>query len=142
MGLIRYSCGHILGHHEPIHVKFGVWRFFIMLYRNKVMKMLKCKQKILMTSQFGTLLANLHLFFKLLHRRIDVYELLFQAEYFLSNICEVSGDEKEEEQTIWYCTTPSKLVVYKAMGAERAVNCTIAQSCSFVPFSAVRMMSQ
>ena len=34
MGLIRYSCGHILGHHEPIHVKFGVWRFFIMLYRN------------------------------------------------------------------------------------------------------------
>ena len=43
MGLIRYSCGHILGHHEPIHVKFGVWRFFIMLYRNMVMKMLKCK---------------------------------------------------------------------------------------------------
>ena len=44
MGLIRYSCGHILGLHEPIHVKFGVWRFFIMLYRNMVMKMLKCKQ--------------------------------------------------------------------------------------------------
>ena len=44
MGLIRCSCGHILGHHEPIHVKFGVWRFFIMLYRNMVMKMLKCKQ--------------------------------------------------------------------------------------------------
>ena len=43
MGLIRYSCGHILGHHEPIHVKFGVWRFFIMLYQNmkKIMKMLK-----------------------------------------------------------------------------------------------------
>ena len=45
MGLIRYSCGHILGHHEPIHVKFGVWRFFITLYRNMVMKMLKCKKK-------------------------------------------------------------------------------------------------
>ena len=29
MELIRYSCGHILGHHEPIHVKFGVWRFFL-----------------------------------------------------------------------------------------------------------------
>ena len=28
MGLIRYSCGHISGHHEPIHVKFGVWGFF------------------------------------------------------------------------------------------------------------------
>ena len=55
MGLIRYSCGHILGHHEPIHVKFGVWRFFIMLYRNMVMKMLKCKQIFLMTSHFGTL---------------------------------------------------------------------------------------
>ena len=25
MGLIRYSCGHISGHHEPIYVKFGVW---------------------------------------------------------------------------------------------------------------------
>ena len=34
MGLIRYSCGHILDHHEQIHVKFGVGRFFIMLYRN------------------------------------------------------------------------------------------------------------
>ena len=55
MGLIRYSCGHIFGHHEPIHVKFGVWRFFIMLYRNMVIKMLKCKHKFLMTSHFGTL---------------------------------------------------------------------------------------
>ena len=24
VGLIRYSCGHILGYHEPVHVKFGV----------------------------------------------------------------------------------------------------------------------
>ena len=24
MGLIRYSCAHISGHHEPIHVKFGM----------------------------------------------------------------------------------------------------------------------
>ena len=30
MGLILYSCGHILGPHEPIPTKFGVWRFFIM----------------------------------------------------------------------------------------------------------------
>ena len=44
-GLIRYSCGHILGHHEPIHDKFGVWGFFIMFYWNMVMKMLKCKNK-------------------------------------------------------------------------------------------------
>ena len=38
------SCGHILGHHEPIPTKYGVRRFFIMLYRNmkkKIMKMLK-----------------------------------------------------------------------------------------------------
>ena len=28
-GLIRYSCGYISGHHEPIHVKFGVWGFFL-----------------------------------------------------------------------------------------------------------------
>ena len=27
MGLITYSCGHISGHNELIHVKFGVWRF-------------------------------------------------------------------------------------------------------------------
>ena len=31
-------------------------RFFIMLYRNMVMKMLKCKKKFLVTSHFGTLL--------------------------------------------------------------------------------------
>ena len=32
------------------------------------------------------------------------------------------------------CTTPSKLVVYKPVGAERATDRTIAQACSFVPF--------
>ena len=45
VGLIRYSCGHISGHHEPIHVKFGVWGFFIMFCWNMVIKMLKCKKK-------------------------------------------------------------------------------------------------
>ena len=34
IGLIRYSCGHISGLHEPIHVKFDVWGFFIMFYWN------------------------------------------------------------------------------------------------------------
>ena len=52
VGLIRYSCGHISGHHEPIHVKFGVWGFFIMFYWNMVMKMLKCKKENLMTSHY------------------------------------------------------------------------------------------
>ena len=42
MGLIRYSCGHILGHHEPIPTKFGLWMFFIMLHGNMVSKTLKC----------------------------------------------------------------------------------------------------
>ena len=28
MGLIRYSCCRISGHHEPIHVKFGLWGVF------------------------------------------------------------------------------------------------------------------
>ena len=37
---------HISGHHEPIHVKFGVWGFFIMFYWNMVTKMLKCEKKI------------------------------------------------------------------------------------------------
>ena len=55
MGLIRYSCSHISGHHEPIHVKFGVWGFFIMFYWNIVMKMLKCKKENLMMSHFSTL---------------------------------------------------------------------------------------
>ena len=31
VGLIRYSCGHILDHHEPIPTKFALWMFFIML---------------------------------------------------------------------------------------------------------------
>ena len=35
-------------------VKFSVWGFFIMFYRNMVMKMLKCKNENLMTSHFGT----------------------------------------------------------------------------------------
>ena len=45
----------ISGHHEPIHVKFGVWGFFHMFYWNMVMKMLKCKKENLMTSHFSTL---------------------------------------------------------------------------------------
>ena len=52
-GLIRYSWGHISGHHEPIHVKFGVWRFFIMFYWNTVMKVLICKKENLMTLHFS-----------------------------------------------------------------------------------------
>ena len=39
MGLTKYSRGHISDHHEPIHVKFGVWGFFLMFYWNMVMKM-------------------------------------------------------------------------------------------------------
>ena len=54
-GLITYSCRHISGPGEPIHVKFGVWGFFIILFWNMVMKMLKYKNENLMTSHFGTL---------------------------------------------------------------------------------------
>ena len=43
MGLTGYSCDHISGPHEPIITKFGLWRFFIMLYRYMVMKKLKSK---------------------------------------------------------------------------------------------------
>ena len=46
----RYGC------HEPIHVKFGVWGFFIMFCWNIVMKMLKCKKENLTMSHFSTLL--------------------------------------------------------------------------------------
>ena len=59
MGLISYSCSHILGHHEPIHVKFGVRGFFIMFYWNIIMKMLKCKKENLMMSHFSTLWKNI-----------------------------------------------------------------------------------
>ena len=45
MGLIRYACCHISGHHEPIPTKFGLWIFFIMLHRYMVSKTLKCKKK-------------------------------------------------------------------------------------------------
>ena len=44
MGLIRYSCGHISGPHEPIPTKFGLWMFFIMLHRYMVSRTLKCKK--------------------------------------------------------------------------------------------------
>ena len=45
MGLIRYSCGHILAATmNRCMSNLVCGRFFIMLYRNMVMKMLKCKQ--------------------------------------------------------------------------------------------------
>ena len=45
MGLIRYSCGHISGPHEPIPTQFGLWMFVIMLHRYMVSKTLKSKKK-------------------------------------------------------------------------------------------------
>ena len=57
-----YPHGRASGHLEPIHVKFGVWGFFIMLYWNRVIKMLKCKKETLMMSHFSTLLC-----FRVLH---------------------------------------------------------------------------
>ena len=61
MGLIRYSCGHILGHHEPIPTKLRVWRFFIMLYRNMEKKNHENAEKILlMTSSLWCSIAMEH----------------------------------------------------------------------------------
>ena len=40
----RYSCGYILGPHEPIPTKFGLWMSFIMLHWYMVSKMLECKK--------------------------------------------------------------------------------------------------
>ena len=57
MGLIRNSCGQILGPHESIHVKFGV-RIFHHVVLKYGMKMLKCKKQNLMTSHFRTLCHN------------------------------------------------------------------------------------
>ena len=56
IGLIRYSCGHISGHHESIPTKFALWMFFIMLHRYIVSKTRKCKIKKLWRHHFGTLL--------------------------------------------------------------------------------------
>ena len=56
MGLNRYSCGHILGHHEPIHVKFGVWRFFIIAlpkYGHENAEMQKKKKNDDVTLQYS-----------------------------------------------------------------------------------------
>ena len=55
IGLIRYSCSHFSGPHEPISTKFRLWRFFIMLYLYMVFKMLQCKKKLLWRHHFGTL---------------------------------------------------------------------------------------
>ena len=62
MGLIRYSCGHISGPHEPLSTKFVLWRFFIMLYRYMVFQTLKCKKSCLLCHHFGTLYNQTTLF--------------------------------------------------------------------------------
>ena len=64
-GLIRYSCGHISGSHEPILTKFGLWMFFIMLHRYMVSKTLKCKKKkvVFVTSSLLYSIGRGHRFF-------------------------------------------------------------------------------
>ena len=49
LGLKWYSCSHISGYHEPIHIKFDVRGFFIIEW-----KCLNAQQN-LMTSHFSTL---------------------------------------------------------------------------------------
>ena len=56
MGLIRYSCGHISGPHEPIPIQFGLWMFFIMLHRYMH---LDPKKVFLWRHRFSTLLKSL-----------------------------------------------------------------------------------
>ena len=60
VGLIMYLCSHISGPHEPIPTKFGLWRFFIMLYRYTIFKKLKCKKVFcdVITSVLYTPCAN------------------------------------------------------------------------------------
>ena len=55
MGLIRYSCGHISGPHEPIPTQIGLWMFFIMLHWYMVSKTLKSKKSFLWRHRFCTL---------------------------------------------------------------------------------------
>ena len=43
MGLIRYSHGHILGSHEPLHVKFGVFHHALLKYGYENAEMQKRK---------------------------------------------------------------------------------------------------
>ena len=88
MGLIRYSCGHILGRHEPIPTKFGVWRFFIMLYRNmrgkKIMKMLI--KYFWWRHHFGRLIYGFSAHFQNVHARITFFRFAFiWAKIRLSN---------------------------------------------------------
>ena len=59
-GLIRYSCSHISGPHEPVPTKFGLWMFVIMLHRYMVSKMLKCKKSFLWCHRFCTLWGTRH----------------------------------------------------------------------------------
>ena len=65
MGLITHLSGHISGPHEPIHVKFGAWGFFIMSYWNMVMEVLKYKNGKKnddghTSALYGTVLIGLH----------------------------------------------------------------------------------
>ena len=55
--------------------------------------------------------------------------LIKNVMYIGRNIFEILTNRR-----LCYSTTPSKLVVYKPMGAERVADRTIAQSCSYVPF--------
>ena len=50
VGLISYLCGHILGPHEPIPTKFGLWMFLLMLHQYMVSKMKKKKIFFVMSS--------------------------------------------------------------------------------------------
>ena len=46
MKLIRYSCGHISGLHEPIYVKFDLWGFSSCSYKIWLWKCWNAKTKI------------------------------------------------------------------------------------------------
>ena len=71
MVLIRYSCGHISGHHEPIHVKFGVWGFFIMFYGHENAEMQKRKfDDVTLQYSIAPTLLHIHTGITHIHRSV------------------------------------------------------------------------
>ena len=75
MGLIRYSCGHISGPHEPIPTKFGLWIFFIMLNQYMVSNMPKCKKSFFVMSWLLYSMSQVMWLMK--HNKIFTLKVLF-----------------------------------------------------------------
>ena len=88
MGLIRYSCGHISGPHEPIPTQFFLWMFFIMLHWYIISKTQKSKKFFVTSSLLYSICGVQSVYVKILLTLLSALTKNYLSMHYWSKVSE------------------------------------------------------